>query len=123
MSESINESQIDYSMIEQIIEMADGDRGLLNEIIEVFLDDAPGRLQAIESALKTNDSEAAHRAAHTLKGSCSNLGLIELQKACAMLDNRVRKGDMTNTGELYDNIIKAWHTGAEILKAEQNKRS
>lgn len=45
---------------------------LLVELIDLFLNDAPPRLEAMEAAIEAQDAAAVARLAHTLGGSCSN---------------------------------------------------
>lgn len=50
------------------LEQMGGDEELMVELVELFLEDLPERLQEIEAALAAGDAEALSRAAHTLKG-------------------------------------------------------
>ncbi|HEX3654586.1 MAG TPA: response regulator [Pirellulales bacterium] len=52
----------------------EGDRGLLGELIDIFLKQCPEWTTEIDGALAQRDSERLHRAAHTLKGAAGNLG-------------------------------------------------
>lgn len=56
------------------------------ELIELFLEDAPSQLEAMARALEGGDTETLKRAAHSLKGSCSNLGLEALSRSAAALE-------------------------------------
>jgi CheY-like chemotaxis protein len=53
---------------------AGGDRQLLGELLGIFLEDCPGRLQAIRDAVAGSDPAALMRAAPTLSGSLGVLG-------------------------------------------------
>jgi CheY-like chemotaxis protein len=54
------------------LEQAGGDECLLQELIELFLDRAPGQLQRLEDGIDHGDCQATARSAHLLKGSVSN---------------------------------------------------
>ena len=51
-----------------------GDRELLGEIIEIFLEDAPKLIQDLAASLAATDALTATRNAHNLKGLVSNFG-------------------------------------------------
>jgi CheY-like chemotaxis protein len=53
------------------LEQVGGDEGLLQELIELFLNRAPGQLASVREAFERGDGNAAQRSAHTLKGSVS----------------------------------------------------
>ena len=55
-----------------VLEQSGGDMALMNELIELFLDRAPGQLDCVRDALKRGDAHVAERSAHTLKGSISH---------------------------------------------------
>jgi len=64
MSESIDEAEI--------LSRVGGDRELLREVVEIFIDDSPGMLQAIGDAVSRRDAKAIFSSAHKLKGSVVN---------------------------------------------------
>ena len=69
------------------------DPGALGELIAMFLEDIPRRVQAIRAATTTPDLEALKVAAHTLKGSAGNLGGRRLASLCAELEKLAKCGD------------------------------
>lgn len=64
----------------------------LKDIIDSFLQLLPGQISAIESAAKAGDSAALRLHAHTLKGSASNVGALELSTLALTLENMGRDG-------------------------------
>ncbi len=80
-----------------MLEILDGDMDMLYELIAVFVEDAPGQLDDIENALTKSNAQDLRRAAHTFKGSVSNMGAPLLtDKALALekmgLENRIDDG-------------------------------
>jgi two-component system sensor histidine kinase/response regulator len=59
---------------DELLALMEGDRDLLQELIGVFLEDAPQRIEAVRRALADRDAEALYRAGHALKGSAGNFG-------------------------------------------------
>jgi HPt (histidine-containing phosphotransfer) domain-containing protein len=70
------------SMLERI----DGDESLLGIILDVFLEDAPNSMGAIERALAARDARGLRDAAHALKGACGNISAEELREAARDLE-------------------------------------
>lgn len=60
----------------------------LRDIIGIFLDDTPARLAELHKSLAENDRTTFTRAAHSIKGSASNLGAIQLRAISAELEQR-----------------------------------
>jgi CheY-like chemotaxis protein len=60
---------LDYN---ELLARMDGDKALLLEMVELFLDDCPALLDHIREALRDQDAEKLHNAAHALKGSAAN---------------------------------------------------
>jgi len=51
-----------------------GDEELFDEVISVFMKDAPVQLEQLRQALKDNDAERVRRQAHRIKGASANIG-------------------------------------------------
>ena len=92
---------IDMSVIEELLEMDDGEAGLLTDLIEMFLDDGITHVETIQAGLQSGDLEEVMRAAHRLKGSSGNLGLAQLSVVADRLQVAGRGGEATNASELF----------------------
>jgi HPt (histidine-containing phosphotransfer) domain-containing protein len=77
-----------------LLALMDGDRELLLELIDVFLEDAPQRIQAVRRALAAHDAEALYRAAHALKGSAGNFGAPDVVSRAIRLEALARENDL-----------------------------
>jgi CheY-like chemotaxis protein len=67
----------------------------VTELVTLFLEEAPERLAAIETAVKANDMWSMSKivaAATSLKGSCSNLGAQDLAVICGNIETSGRDG-------------------------------
>ena len=83
-----------------------GDVSLLQEVAQLFLEDYPHSLSAIESALAHGDAKALERAAHTLKGAVANFGVEPVVQAALALEMSGRANDLS-TCELQLADLKA----------------
>jgi PAS domain S-box-containing protein len=76
-----------------LLDRVEGDMELLGDIIGLFKEDSVRQIAAIREAIGKKEPEIAKRAAHTLKGTCGNLGApdaaataLELEKLAAAQD-------------------------------------
>ena len=80
-------------MREIALERLGGDAALLAEFLESVLDDAPGMMSQLRSALATGDTETAHRLAHGLKGMLATLEARPATEAAAEIEELTKTGD------------------------------
>jgi HPt (histidine-containing phosphotransfer) domain-containing protein len=70
-----------------------GDEGddFLREIVGIFLEDTPLRFVELEEALKAGDAGKFARAAHSIKGSSSNVGALSLRSEAEALEQQAHQ--------------------------------
>jgi HPt (histidine-containing phosphotransfer) domain-containing protein len=83
-----------------------GDRRLLSELVGIFVDDGPKRLQAIHAALAEADVQQIEHAAHNLKGSAAILGATRLQTAALALEDAAHDGHTEDGPDLVAQIAR-----------------
>ncbi|PYN37146.1 MAG: hypothetical protein DME01_05505 [Candidatus Rokuibacteriota bacterium] len=83
-----------------------GDRHLLSELVSIFVDDGPKRLQAIRAALTASDVRQVEHVAHSLKGSAAILGATGLQTAAVALEDAAHDGHTENGSDLVAQIAQ-----------------
>lgn len=64
------------------------DDTFLREIIGIYLEDTPLRLADLRTAALTGDAALYTRAAHTIKGSSSNVGALAVRALAEKLEAR-----------------------------------
>jgi|SRR5882724_4906956 len=83
---------IDPQSIENLRSLDPGDGGaFLSEIVGIFLDDTPKRIADLEQSLAAGDVEKFTRAAHSIKGSSSNLGAMVLRAGAEKMELLARQ--------------------------------
>jgi HPt (histidine-containing phosphotransfer) domain-containing protein len=110
--------ELDRSMLDQIREMDDPEQSLLRDIIDTFLDDAPKRIAELRAGLTAGDLDRVHRAAHTIKGAASNLGLLGLVEAARVCCEDARTGQRDSLPRLIAAVEAAWPRAVSLLRAE-----
>ena len=69
----------------------------LVELIDVYLDDAPARMEQLQRAVDGGDAEAISREAHTLKSSSANVGAMTLAAMAQQIELAGRGGGTTDS--------------------------
>jgi PAS domain S-box-containing protein len=76
-----------------LLERVEGDQGLLAEMIQLFLADAPQLLGAMRSALQQGDMILLERSAHSMKGAAGNMSAQATVNSALQLEQSAKKGD------------------------------
>jgi PAS domain S-box-containing protein len=86
---------VDVSVLEALSQLDDpGGPSLRDELIDIFLRDAPLKHAALREALAAGDRAALERVAHALKGASGNLGARPLAQLCARIEASARAGEL-----------------------------
>jgi len=86
---------------EQALASVDGDTELLQELVELFMEDCPGLLAEIRSAIDAGNVEGLRRSAHTLKGAVANFGAEATVDAAFTLETIAHSGDIRDAEAAY----------------------
>ncbi|HEY0169930.1 MAG TPA: ATP-binding protein [Pyrinomonadaceae bacterium] len=84
----------------------EGEQDIVSELASLFLRDTPRRLDDMMRALSAGDAEELARLAHTVKGSCLNMGARRMASLCTRLEAQWR-------GRLFE---EAGRTAAELRR-------
>ncbi|MGE0455879.1 MAG: Hpt domain-containing protein [Vicinamibacteria bacterium] len=84
---------LDVTMLESLRALQrPGETDIARDVVEAFLDAAPGRLRGVSGALRRKDVPTLERHAHSLKASAAMVGALRLSALCAELE--ARAGDL-----------------------------
>jgi HPt (histidine-containing phosphotransfer) domain-containing protein len=89
-----------------LLDRLGGDEGLLTEVSRVFLEDCPGQLTAIRSALEARDADRVRTSAHALKGAAANLSARGLFEAASTLE-RLGAESRLDAAEAASRVVAA----------------
>ena len=113
MSENIE--HLDLSALAELKEVMEEEFDIL---LEAFLHDSTERVVQIKEAAKERDSEALSRAAHSFKGSCTNIGVPILAQLCMDAEQKGKKGELEGIDELVISIEQAFSEVTKLLKEQ-----
>ena len=100
--------------------MEDGEPSFVVELIDLYLAEAPRIFKFIREGLATGDWLSAKRAAHSLRGSSSNLGILQMAAIAGELEQLAAKHELT--AEQVLTLEDEFTRVEQILLAERQKR-
>ncbi len=107
----------DVIVVSEALERVDGDKELLCELVELFLEESPSMLADIKGAVARNDTKALEYSAHTLKGSVGNFGAKDVYEAAFVLEQAGRAGSLSGTEAALAALEKALQELEPILSS------
>ncbi|MFD2229925.1 Hpt domain-containing protein [Alkalimarinus sediminis] len=110
---SDNIEHLDLSALAELKEVMEEEFDIL---LETFLHDSAERVIQIKEAMKAQDAEALSRAAHSFKGSCTNIGVPILAKLCMEAEQKGKQNDLEGIEELVGSIEQSFTQVTQLLK-------
>ena len=100
----------------------EGEPDFVVELIDIYLNEVPRLFDTIRNAMTTNDRPIAKRAAHSLRGSSANLGVLQMAAIAGELEH-LENSFPTAAAELLRSLEDEFQRVEEILTAERQRRS
>jgi histidine phosphotransfer protein HptB len=95
----------------------EGDDTFLKEIIGIYLEDTPLRLADLRTAAAKGDPALYTRAAHTIKGSSSNVGAMAVRALAEELEHRSKTETHSALEPLRARLDEAFTRAAVALRS------
>jgi two-component system sensor histidine kinase/response regulator len=86
----------------ELLARVENDRELICELLQIFKDEFPRRLQVLHQAVDSLDGEKVAAEAHSLKGMLSNLAAGPAASAAARLEQLGRNRAVSEFPEAFD---------------------
>ncbi|MBB2495902.1 Hpt domain-containing protein [Aquipseudomonas ullengensis] len=90
-------------------------------LLDTFLADSDERQRHLHLALDTADAQALRLAAHSFKGSCSNMGAPLLASLCKQLEEAARRERLQEAPALIEQIEREFAIIRILMKAERQR--
>jgi HPt (histidine-containing phosphotransfer) domain-containing protein len=90
--------------LERIRTICMGDEEFMQELIGIYLDDAPTQLEILREAVAAADSKRTSSVAHRLKGASGNVGAERLSELCQKLEALGRNGEPAGFGAVFGEL-------------------
>jgi PAS domain S-box-containing protein len=98
---------------------ARGRREAVVEIIDLFLESTPLRLERLREVAREGDLAALLSLAHSLRGAALQLGAREVAQLCAEAQAAAREGQAAELDPLFERLQVEFRTVAELLGEER----
>src|SRR4030095_15291842 len=85
---------------EALLERVSGDPEFLATMVDIFVADAPTRLDAIRAGVHQSDPHGVERAAHSLKGALATMAADAAAAEAFRLEQLGRSGSLEGAAEL-----------------------
>lgn len=113
---------LDPFALDQLRPFKGNDGGsLLSNLIQIYLDQLPVRVEALCNAYRDEDSHAAFKIAHMLKSTSASLGAYHLQALCQKFEDAGRKEHLAETSDLLEDFLAETTKVKTALLEEQRK--
>lgn len=90
-------------------------------LLDTFLADSEERMRLLKQTFAAGESEALRRAAHSFKGSCSNLGASELAALCCELESLARDERLADAPAMIGRIEREFAIVGILFRAERQR--
>ena len=87
-----------------LLDLLDGDREMLKEMIQVFIDDMPSHIARISQSIQEANCDGLRRNAHAYKGSLSNFGAPDVTDLAFMLECAGKDQDLSKVSAIFDDL-------------------
>jgi len=91
--------------LEDVLKRIQGDKELLIELIEIFIEDCPSKFDSIDGLLKSSDAVALSEVAHSIKGAASNISAKKLWKTFLEMEETAKSQNLDPVGGLYERAL------------------
>jgi histidine phosphotransfer protein HptB len=108
---------IDHKVLSDLQEVMED--GYL-QLLETFLEDSERRLSQLHEA---KDADELGMAAHSFKGSSSNMGAMGLAALCQQLEDRVRQQPLYGIEDLINRIDQEYLEVQRFYRGERQRIS
>lgn len=90
-------------------------------LLDTFLADSEERLRLLRQAAADMDGQALRLAAHSFKGSCSNMGAPLLAGLCKQLEEIGRREQLSEAAELIEQVEREFAIVRILFKSERQR--
>ena len=90
--------------LDSLIANLSGDKAILEELIDLFIETAPTMLADIRTAFNAGNAAAMGKAAHTLKGSAANFGAQQVVELSYELENMGEQNRLADADRLIEQL-------------------
>lgn len=116
------EGDINWQALDRIAGIQeDNEPSLVDMLIDIYLEDTPGRLEALLEAVSRKDPVALSFAAHSIKSGSVNIGAVKVAALAGELENIGRAGTVNGAEDKLSGILTAFAGARAALENMRRK--
>jgi CheY-like chemotaxis protein len=120
VSDAPDKSALDSTILANLRNLeATSGKTILAKLAALFSRATPPRLASLRSAIAASEVTLVNQEAHTLKGSCLNLGARRMAALCSDLEAQGQAGDLIGAARLLTLIEAEFEHVCALLEQEQ----
>ncbi|MEK7989458.1 MAG: response regulator [Thiotrichaceae bacterium] len=110
-------SQLAHEIKESLSELVGGDDPeLFEDLLKSYQEESDKLVVDLNNAIQNIDPNAVLQAAHSLKSSSGNLGLMTLADLCTQLETKGRNEDLTGSDVLYQQVSQHYQQTVDAIQ-------
>ena len=90
---------------------------LLSQMVRLFLENAPVRIEQVRKGLAEGSLKDAERGVHSLKSSAANVGAVQVNKLAAHMESLAAGGDSAGVAQQLPGLEAAYAAAHAKLAA------
>ena len=103
------------AVLAELRESTGDDDEFVRELVQAYIDEGVGYLEAMAAAVAAGDAAAMVRPAHTMKSSSATMGAMRLSVICKGLEEAGRAGDVDGMPASVEAAHGAWEETLEAM--------
>jgi light-regulated signal transduction histidine kinase (bacteriophytochrome)/DNA-binding response OmpR family regulator len=119
VQEDLSPALLESEMLDELRAVADEEAGFLASLIDIYLEKAPKKLQAIKTAIAQRQTKDLNSAAHSLKGMSAFLGASGFSELCQELETMSKANEMTAALEFVARLEIEYERVKRALEIER----
>jgi HPt (histidine-containing phosphotransfer) domain-containing protein len=117
-------TQLDRAALNKIRALQnDGGAEILIKVVNLYLENSPKQLQAIQQSIAQGDAAKLRNAAHSLKSSSASLGATTLAALCKEIEEKGRNRQMHGLETTLSVLEFEYAAACRALSAEIKQRA
>ena len=101
----------------ELLERLGGRSEMVPRFIELFCKGVVPQLEALTTALATEDADGVRRCAHAIKGASANISALRIQQTAAMMETEAKQGDLAGVPQLLAVLQREYRLFTETVDA------
>lgn len=112
---------VEWTALQQFWDLMEDDGEAVEDLIQTFLDDAPGNVQKIQEAFAAEQMDELGVLAHTMKGSSATLGVMRFSEYCRQIEAACKSNESIDFAGVIQELTAEFSTAQETLAQWRDK--